>query len=87
MTRAECERKLIELTEMAMDIYHQYNPDGQEISLSRQRNGYISVSDITLDPETNDIACWTLEGVKNENGEVYSLDCDSMTVRREEESI
>lgn len=86
MTRSECERKLIELTELAMDIYHQYNPDGQELSLLRQRGGYINVSDIELDPETKDIVCWTIEGIKREDGEIDSLDYDRMTIKREEES-
>ena len=86
MTRQECERKLIELAEQAMQIYRQYNPNGEEISIYRHRDGYISVSDITLDPDTQEISCWTLEGVKNADGEIYSMDYDNMTIEREEAS-
>lgn len=80
MTRSECERKLIELAERAVEIYRQYNPEGRRISISTHSDGYISVSDIDVDPETKEIVSWTLEGAKNQEGEVYSLNYDSMTV-------
>lgn len=86
MTRAECERQLIALTEIAFQIYHQYNPDGQKLSMLRQQNGCIDVSDLRVDPKTGKIACWTLEGVKYEDGRICSVDYDSMTIGREEES-
>ena len=86
MTRAECERKLIELAEEAVRIYHQYNPNGGGISITTHRDGYISVSDIEVEtnpsnPDDRQIVNWTLEGVKNQDGEIYGLDYDSMTIR------
>jgi len=86
MTRAECERKLIELAEQAVKIYHEYNPNGGGVSIFTHRDGYISVSDLETmrDPENPDevlIVNWTLEGAKNQEGEIYGLDYDSMTAR------
>jgi len=86
LTRAECERKLIELAEEAVRIYHQYNPTGGGISITTHRDGYISVSDIEVEtnpsnPDDRQIVNWTLEGVKNQDGEIYGLDYDSMTIR------
>jgi len=86
MTRAECERKLIELAEQADRVYREYTPEGNGISISTNRDGYISVSDIDVDQKTKEITCWTLEGAKNQEGEVYSLDFPGMTINREVES-
>ena len=91
MTRAECERKLIELAEQAVKIYHEYNPNGGGVSISTFRDGYISVSDIEVErnpnsPEDSKIVNWTLEGAKNQDGEIYSLDYDEMTIEREVKS-
>jgi hypothetical protein len=88
MTRAECERKLIELVEQAVKIYHQYNPNGGRLHISAFEDGYISVSDIeTVDDPANPgnvkIANWTLDGAKNSEGEVYSMDFDDMTINEE----
>ena len=91
MTRAECERKLIELAEQAVKIYHEYNPNGGGVSISTFRDGYISVSDIEVDhdpdnPEESKIVAWTLEGAKNQEGEIYSMDYDGMTIKSEKVS-
>jgi hypothetical protein len=91
MTRAECERKLIELAEQAVKIYHEYNPNGGRLHISTFEDGYISVSDLeTVDDPDNPgnvkIANWTLDGAKNPEGEVYSMDFDDMTIEREEAS-
>jgi hypothetical protein len=88
MTRAECERKLIELAEIAVCIYHQYNPNGGGLHISTYRDGYISVSDMeTVDDPDNPgnvkIANWTLDGAKNQEGEVYSLYYGEMTIDEE----
>lgn len=80
MTRAECERKLIELAEQADRIYREYNPEGEGISLHTYRDGYISVSDISIDSETKKVKCWTLDGAKDQEGEIISFDYDDMTV-------
>lgn len=88
MTRAECERKLIKLAEQAVKIYHQYNPNGGRLHISTFEDGYISVNDLeTVDDPDNPgnvkIANWTLDGAKNQDGEVCSMDFDGMTINKE----
>ena len=52
MTRAECEMKLLEVMEMATAIYKEYNPNGNNLSMSNY-SGQISISDALEDENGN----------------------------------
>lgn len=45
MTRQECEKKLLSLAEQMREVYEQYNPVGDHLSVIMCANGYINVSD------------------------------------------
>ena len=44
MKRNDCEQMLINLVQMAFDIYRQYDPEGKYLMLCADEDGYISVN-------------------------------------------
>lgn len=85
MTRAECERKLIELAEQADRIYREFNPGGNGIMICTFRDGCISVSDAEVDSATHEFVNWTIEAAKHQDGIIRSWDSEKMTARSKED--
>lgn len=76
MTRQECAEKIFALMEEAGRVYKEYNPDGEGISCTWDANGYISVSDVKVNSETREIASWTLEASRYEDGHMALWEYD-----------
>ena len=51
MTRAECERKIIELAEQMRKVYLEYNPAGDFLTAIIDADGYINVDDTYFNAE------------------------------------
>lgn len=52
MTREECEAKLLEISRQAYDIYREYYPEGDKLSMYMSGN-YIRVNDAEFDADGN----------------------------------
>jgi len=50
MTRAECEKLLLTLTEQALEILHMYDPEAKWLSLT-ENDGHINISAMKRDTE------------------------------------
>lgn len=71
MTRQQCEAKLIDLMQQAMEAYQEYNPCGNHLSMFCF-NGQINVMDFMYDAEGNSTDAHTIDVAKFEDGTIWS---------------
>jgi hypothetical protein len=73
MTRKECEDKLLDMAQQMYEVYKEYNPSGEMLSVTAFANGYININDaffsdneVVLD--ANDNTFKTVDAVKYSSG-------------------
>lgn len=83
MTRAECEKKLLDLAEQAMKVYREYNPDGSGIML-HSYDQYIAIYDV-LDTDADVEVSHSIDAMRFATGKEYHRDLESRGLKNEDQ--